>query len=223
MSKAAPPAEAPPVVVKPAPLAEPPPVVVKPAPLAEPPPAVVKPAPLAEPPPVVVKPVTTPEVAAPKINFRAGVKSFGASVLMLLGGWWFSKTFTEPAIESLIKDQVKALEPDIAKRTRKEVENVLATGWATREPRPEYYLYVTLDVWRIGVFEAEMANYDFGTPVVGIREVFVSPLYQEEGPWRMNQYPREWEGNFERTMPGVMIEHNFFTSRTPLEKLISTQ
>jgi hypothetical protein len=211
--------EVPAVVAKPAPAVEVPAVVAKPAPAVEVPAVVAKPAPAVEAPPAV-KPAL-PKVATPKVNFRAGAQSVAGALLILLGGMWFSKRFTEPAIESLLRDQVKALEPYIEKTAKAEVERVLATGWASLDPRPPYYLYVIMDFPRTGVFEEGMFGYDWQTPTAGIHSIFASPELLPEGPWEHDApWPRGWEGPFERVDVGFMIEHNLVTSRTPLDQLI---
>jgi hypothetical protein len=74
-------------------------------------------------------------------------------------------------------------------------------------------------VQRTGVFESELADYDWGSPAVSIRAVSVSPKHYHEGAWRSDQYPKKWEGPFERTIPGVMIEHSFFTTKIPLSEV----
>jgi hypothetical protein len=158
-----------------------------------------------------MKTSSTPDVNVPKINLRGIGRMASRSLLMpavgqLLGG------YTEEAVEKLVNEEVKRLEPEIEKLMKKEIEHVLALGWERMNRRPPYYMYITLDVYRRGVYESELLDYDYGTPTVRIDSVFASPIVFREGKGSMD---------FEREGLGIMVEHNFFTSRIPLESLIA--
>jgi hypothetical protein len=174
----------------------------------------------ATPTPAAKPPTARIDLAELKMNLRGAGRAAALSLVTIIVGYFLSK-YTEKAIQSLIDSQVKQLEPDIGARVTKAVEEDMARGWLHTNPNADVYVYITLDVWRTGTFEAEMLNYFWDVPVVSIYSVIVSPLVWSEGAWKTKDYPSKWEGNFERTGPGIMIEHNLFTSRHPLKSLIT--
>jgi Xanthomonas XOO_2897-like deaminase len=164
---------------------------------------------------------TSVHVDIPRINWRGMAKATAGTAAMFLIGLWLSR-YTEEAIEDLLKENFKEMEPTIADRSKAQVEAVLSTGWANWPNRPDWYLYVTVDTWRMGVFEAELAGYDWGTPVASLISVIALPLRYGDGSWSEQDYRKifGWDGMFERTTSGVMIEHHYYTVRTPLEKFL---
>jgi hypothetical protein len=173
-------------------------------------------------------PTKTGQVAAPKfslrmpkLNFRVPAGMVGGSLALLVAGYFISKHLTQPAVERLVQRQTKILEPRIEQRMREEFDRVVALGWAATSPRLPYYMYVTIDVYRMGVFESELLDYDWGSPAVSIVHVLASPLLYGEGQWGpKDPWPSGWQGHFERTMPGVIIDHDFYTNRYSFESLI---
>jgi Domain of unknown function (DUF4157) len=148
-------------------------------------------------------------VNAPKISLR-GIGSSVASALLVLGMGVLLGRFADETAEGLVNDQVKKLQPEIEELVKKEVETVMAAGLTNLNPLPPYYIYIVLDVYRFGAYDGDLHVYDFGSPVVGIEHVFSSPLRLSE----------ESTLSFERAGIGFMIEHNYHTTRIPLESLL---
>lgn len=207
---AAPPAEIPPSSTRATPTVELPPVRTQP-PSSEP---SVTTAPTE---PVIRSGAAAPSAEiVPELNVRSVLGGIGSALAMFLIGH-FLGGYTQRAIQDMVNDDMKALEPDIRELMKKELERVGAKNWVRQKLRPPIYMNVTLDVWRWGVFEAELFNYDWGIPSVSIVNVTASVM-----PWSWTYpYPEGWDGNFERTGLGMMTEHNYVTYTIPPDRLFA--
>jgi hypothetical protein len=173
--------------------------------------------------PVVKAP--SPEISVPKIDIKAVGKSIGGSLLLFALGLWLGR-YTEEAIQDMIKQQLKDMQVEINRRVRQQFEAVANTGWAQKNPRPTWYMYVTIDIVSHGVFDDGLFDYDWGTPYATLVHVFASPVRFSEGEWTDADYRNLdglWEGNFERVGLGYMIKHHRYTKRTTFEELIAAR
>jgi hypothetical protein len=169
------------------------------------------------------KVTATPEISVPKIDMKAVGKMIGGSLLLFGLGIWLGR-YTQQAIQEMIKQQISDMQPDINRRVRQQFEAIANSGWARMNPRPTWYMYVTIDIVRHGVFESELFNYDWGTPYATLVHVFASPVRYSDGEWTSEDYRNQdgiWDGNFERVDVGYMIEHHRYTKRTTFDELIA--
>ena len=144
--------------------------------------------------------------AAPTLNARA----IATSALTLIAGIALSG-FTERATQTLIDRQVAKLQPEIDRRARDAIAEVVPPEWFVTRPLP-LHLVVVLDVWRQGIYDGDLHDYIWGGPVVSIERVFVTPtrigINETFGPV------------FEREGLGVLTEHHYASSVTDLWSLL---
>ena len=101
-----------------------------------------------EPPAATQKTSTAAEMPMPKINLKAAGKMVGGSVVAFVLGAWLG-SYTQEAVQKSIRRDLERMQPEIDRRMKEEFDRVSALGWAQMNPRPPWYIYVTIDIWRL--------------------------------------------------------------------------